>query len=488
MSHLWLLGWIATSGCGGANRPTGPQETGTTTDTGPTTEIGTATGEVEPFVDGERLKAVYLEANGEAPILQHWWDTELEAACRPTMDATFALRCLPDSAATLVYLDEDCTEPAYEAPSCDDPVPSHVRVSLPERCIGPSRAAGYAVGDAVVASRAYSLLGDGRCLRVDRGEDVTFRRLAPVDDATFVAFTGRHVPLDGGLGVRVLDGDDGASQVYDLVATGPDQVCHPVELGPDHDLFCLHGDFAYDFGNLYADATCEAGAIAYSIGAEACDPPSHALVARLDGTCGLGTTLHAIGAEVTTAHQGSPAECVPARFGSTYYAVGDAVDNTLPPLPTAPSGDGRLRVMAYATPGGRPLVSSGDGWFDEALGASCSARDTETHETVCLPDHFLEFAGRGSFADAACTEPLLPWSDDPCAGPVPDLFATLPPAECGLAPIDQVRSVGARHDGPVYWSEGVSCIQRRDPGVAYYALGQTMDLGVYAAVRIVGAP
>jgi len=481
MRNVWILGLAVACSGGDDDGTTEPTETGTSTPTGSDTGTTSPGVELEPFVDGSRLKAVYREAGGEAPRLDHWWDSSLQTPCVPRMDEAFDLRCLPRAGASLVYLDEACTEAGYEVSSCEDAPPSHVATSRRERCVGPTRASAFEVGKAVVVDTIYL---SGSCERVDLGRDVTVRRLTPVADSAFVALTPRHVALDGGLGVRVLEGDDGSSQVFDLVATGPDQVCQAVMLGEDFDEYCLHGDLAYDFGRLYADATCEGDNVAYTIGADACDPPTHVLGQEFDETCQRNVTrLRAIGPAVAEAYQGSPDACSPAIDDRhTHYEVGEPVDNTLPPLTTAAFGDGRMRTPHYVTPAGQPLVPSFPGWFDETLGAPCLALETETHGTRCLPAIAIDLEEPELYADATCTEPVVRSLDEPCGQEdVPVLYGIRAAEECGFGPLRDVRRVGARHEGPVYREDG-DCVLHEQADVVYHLVGEAAPLEDYAEI------
>lgn len=484
MRHLW---WIVALGigCSGGSKdgdPTAPTGSTGTDDTG-----GPTAGVEAPFTDGARLTAIRDEADGEAAILVGWWDAERQITCRPTMDVDFSLRCLPDHTVAPVYLDEACTEPATEVPVCDE-LPDYVLGGLPDRCVGPTRGEPYAVGDLVEVTEIYL---PGSCDKISLGEQTAYRRLTRVAGDQFVAYTERHVAADGGLGVRVLDGGDGSSQIYDLVSTGPDQVCHAVVLGEDAAQYCLHGEITYDYGAYHADAACETGGVAYGIGAAECDPPTHALVYEIQaGECpSFVGTLHAVGSATTDVYRGTPDACSPAGDSVSYYEVGDAVANDLPPLRIEPVGAGRMRALQYVTPSGQGLVTPVRSWYDATLDVTCSEYATQSHGRRCLPEVDVVTEGSGRFADAACTVPLVQVYDGPCAtGAVPPLYASRPASECSDAPIRDVRAVGERYEGTVYLDNGVSCTVNEPPDYVYYSVGAPVALDEHAPITTVGMP
>src|SRR5688572_8182416 len=91
---LWLP---LAAGCGSSASPSTPGPA----DGGPSHADGVVTGAA--FSGGTRLKAALAEGSDGTAILLHWWDSELDVACKfePVDEPEASLRCLPSSAPTI---------------------------------------------------------------------------------------------------------------------------------------------------------------------------------------------------------------------------------------------------------------------------------------------------------------------------------------------------------------------------------------------------
>ena len=455
-----------------------------TTDT-PTTDTSTASPLLPdtPFASGTRLIARATDAGGEADAFRGWHDTQLGIDCRVTMDETHALRCVPQ-AITIAYLDDACTEPVFEWFGCDDDdaPPAIVGGALASRCIGPPAAIGYDVGAAVTTDHVYT---GNDCVYTDLFEDRTVYRASPRPSTDFVRFDATHVALDGGLGAWLLETADGAHHLAGIVATEPGQTCTPMQIGADREL-CIPGDLAYDYGFLHLADTCDAETVAYSICGEQCEPPSPVLRYRHVGACNrFEAALHELEGTVDPelVYRGTPDTCAPSPSGTgTFWAVGGPTTTEPPALSRTFVGSGRLQQPRYTTPAGIPLTVPVAGWHDTELDVTCYELETATHGRRCLPETHAQNIDFGYYQDAACTEALLSWSDDPCITvDPPALYATFTNDGCTATPLTNVRAVGGAHDGPVYRRIGSDCTPEEvGPGDVYLTVGGAVSLDDYA--------
>lgn len=489
---MWgLCGLLACSGDGATDDPSVTDEaTDVGTGTGTGGDTGTSSTLPSLFQSGTRLQAAYRDGGPGARLFTAWQDTELGMDCFVRQIEPGRWACLPTYLASIVYLDEACTQPAFQWESCGSKAPgAYVMSGSGDSCAPGSSDLAYEVGASVVQDHVYAA---GSCDRLDFFEDRTFYRATARPTSDFVSFTAEHLPVGDGLGVRNLVGADGSSQITAMINTEHDQVCRSQTLGKDYAPYCLHGDAAYHFGTRHSDAGCTQGDVAHSFGTGTCDPPAYALTYETEPTCNYRyAVLHELGESLdpSSVYSGSPGACFPAPDTQSYWAVGDPAGDVLPALTERYLGDGRLQLATWTTASGDPLTPAAFRWYDTSLGIVCGVYDTKSHGARCLPSVFQAHAGFGEFADAACTERVMRWPSDPCLAQEPPTLAALYEADgCTSWPLYDLREIGALHEGTVYYSGGTkSCKPIERKGDVFYRFGKSVSAAVYAPLPEVRA-
>lgn len=480
MKHCVFF-WGALAACSGSTSTADSDEV---TDADSATDTGAPTSvDVPPaFQSGSRLEALVRDGGPDAAILERWEDTERGVNCILGEDRFSTPRCLPDEPTTVIYLEPGCREPAIEWPSCDGSAPPDYVTHILRGCPFVRTGSPYEVGSQVEVTYAYR---SDTCERFGFGAPTPVYRVTPAPLEDFVSYTVEHVRVDGTFGVRNMVGSDGSSQLTSLVATGVDRECRAVTLGRDFERYCLHGDWAFDFGNTHADPGCTGADAVGTATAETCEGPAYAMSYAFEGECNRYVgTLREIGSTLKSSevYIGEPGYCFPAEEGRPYWEIGAPAGDVLPRMQEGPAGKSRLQLHHWLTDAGTPLMPSAFQWTDTELDQVCGLHETIELGPLCLPSVRVEDESNGHFADASCTQRVVVWSDDPCfPSELPSLWASPMGSKCGGGGITDVRTIGARHDGPVYFGGGTGCkLVEPGPTDAHYLVGAPVDLTTYA--------
>jgi hypothetical protein len=442
------------------------------------------------FGSGERLRAVYLDGGDGAEHLLHFRDEERGVDCAFADGGDGVVRCLPIRNVGLYYTDADCTEPVAIVHECDPP-PPYVRSNPAGACrdAQPPPVEVWEVQAPLTIVEAYSL-DDGRCVPITYYPDEQDAFAAePADLGLFVEAELSSEELDGGLGRRVALASDGAYHVlggYDAVT---DASCNVSDVNGTPR--CL-GFVAEAFG-YSTSPTCDVEDVAYTDVEPACGELSAVLQYTADADLCVDDYHHEffeLGAALEPAeiYEGSPTECAPvAAEPGRFFALGDPLsEDTFPHLGVAELGTGRLRKHALSTPGGVALSTDWHLWHrwrDTEREEDCVPQLTATG-TRCLPSR-SESTG-GWYADAACTEILLPIETPICDLPPYVRLTSATPAPCSIHRTEHVHELGPEHIGPTYvrvGGRGGPCTEVTLTDTAVYSMGAEIPLDAFALIE-----
>lgn len=499
MRYGWVFG-LTILGCSGDG---GQTDAGTTpssdatdvevtdgsTDTETGTDTGTSVERLPPFESGSRLTAVFWDAGEDAEVLSHFNDSSLEIDCEIARGGDGDLRCFPNVFVNVVYLDDACTEPAFYWEPCNGPTPPEQVIGAAPSCGDARSGVPYETGEIVMQDFAY----DASCTRLDFGKVRTYYRAVERPVSDYVSFTQQDVAVAEGIGVRQLQGTDGSSVLTSPVSMAEEQRCTPISLGVDFDLFCMPGERANDIGRSHTDASCKNGDLAFTFTAATCEPPTYVLSQELHPTCDINYwELHLAGDLVPQedVYWGRPGGCFPSTQQRTFFEVGALAGDVLSPIGTTEVGAGRLQAEYWSTSSDAPVLPVGAQWVDSTLGLSCTPMETEAG-TKCLPKTVsrpVDSSSATYFADPACkTMPLAYHYETSClAVEPPRLVAEYEPGLCGTpGPLQNVRSVGTQHTGPVYVTFGVDC-DPLEPAKEekFFVIGTPVSLSDYATLAL----
>lgn len=498
LSWAWILVLVPVAGCGddtdvgphgrsdGGDIDGGSGGTDAFQDAGETRDSGSdagVPGDPERFLPtvsgGARIKARVAQAEGAPPVFLGWYDEMLDVACEFTTASDGALRCLPLFPAGHVSgdLSMTCDGSSRVAirtfPECElgrfaltgerrmgecferlavvplselaEPPESHFSGS-PDFCDGPRPNAGRAV-------LAY---GD------------------PLPVEGFVSATERIVMTEDGIGVSLLEAEDGARLVYrthdvDLGLCGQRNVvggveaCAPFETAPVGGL------------NLYSDDACTVEATI--IVEDPCrDAPSVAEIFDLMPPI-EPSVLRELAGPVDPVYRSTGAMCEVATDAPPERSVFAVLPNppSLRPLTVTPVGTGALRTLVKRTESGILLLP---GQVIPTAGRSFTeAFFVDEADVRCRPYRFgsglrcapveSTLEGFVAYADAACTIPLLyPQGSRPASG-APTVGLVLGDNACEpssgsvqgvrLRVLESAWMVDGPYTGPAYRERDGSC-------------------------------
>jgi hypothetical protein len=426
---------------------------------------GSRPADVVAFSSGSRLRAHFMEADG-ARTLVDFFDAQLGTACQfiPTTDGRF--HCLPRPRASMAYEDAACTAPVlvpYATPSCVDPSRLFAFSGTgPPYCgreggLGGAWVTGvFEAGDARAASDLFAGGGTAGCGLAYTQTHQIFSANA-VDLGTFVAAAERDIAVGDGIGVRMLDADDGAHLAMGLYDLTRQNGCWRGGTSPTGAAACLPDDTPDASGAFFSDPACSSDRVAYE--SAACDGPAYVVGESVfdSSDCPVGTpTVYETGAPVDGANVflTMPNDCSlagPSVTGLRFFALGQATaPETFATVQTKPEGDGgRLVRYVDATASGTPLgYASSEGLFDLELGLPCTAQRSTDGTLRCISGPSVT-DGRGLFADASCTQEVV------IAGGCPawqlGVRRTAPQA-CGDGSAESVFEVGAAVSPPALYA------------------------------------
>jgi hypothetical protein len=399
--------------------------------------------------DGTRLKAIRLQADDGSweNRSRHgeWYDAGLGTYCSLYVAADGVPRCLPSVAipASDSYADAACTQRVTTARRCLG-TPQHAIVPLAAGCAGKDPIhpyAVYALGDGSIPDATYYRQSDGSCIANPNLErSPFFPLLAEVPPAEFVA-----VAFERTAGSRIqgneLAAEDGARgpgpvAAYDSTFGG---YCQPM-VAADGEARCLPYDTFLNRPAAFADASCTQGLVVKP--ESMCNPAfSPAFVGiQTQETCAVVTggpvlrepkkthvyrvsppsTPAEIFQERSDAGGGPRCEASPntearqygrvgVELGPTEFALATDTETSCGPL--GASGR-RLKAHHLVFEDGTLFSRSYYGAFlDADTGQDCSFRTAADDVLRCLPSgQLFSFEAPVYFADAGCSQPLIPTS------------------------------------------------------------------------------
>ncbi len=431
------------------------------------------------FRSGSRLLAeVYRDADRPL-LLREIWDADLQGPC-DMLDATDGqLRCLPRGHGyDQLYSTPDCTgEPVFVAwSSCSAPL-SMIRGEPQGMCGDVTHAVYEAVPSDVDAAALY-IGGADYCEPAGVRSGLAYTRGAVVEPGAFVAAQRGVETNPDGLGVEVLEGEDGSRFVRQL----HDEVwgnCWPRPMDGDGTERCVTNDVAYheSFGWWFGDDGCSATPLAYGYTKECGGTPELVLEVLLgEGAPRYG--LSTLGTEITEGNVYSGVdECLAspvAELPWSLFEIGDPLpDDTVPALVRTHDGGAGLRVHWYTAPTGEHLIPVTESPLsDDALGP-CYPMPRGDGTYRCVPSSVVG-AGGIDYADPACTQPIMAFGSSEVGG-VPSWAIGYESGDCadgGEPESIQVWAVGEPYAGPIYYGGDGYC----EPS------GMAIDVGTYRVV------
>lgn len=409
--------------------------------------------EIDPMIrvvshaSGSRLRARVLHA-GDVRQFLGWWDTKLGTACAFGTAEDGHLRCIPSG--VRIYAQPFCDEQVIALPNSDQapatcsplaPPPSKTPYAIyvaTENCAEKSFV--YAIGDSTAAPRC-----PGPHPREGTYDPHMSTHVAPTD---FVAGYVEQEDRGGRIAVNVITADDGAREVRaSFRDTQRNEDCTPT--GPANR--CVTDDVAFLTGRYFSDKDCSpASKVAYWV--PGCTTPK--LVVSDEACHGiLDDEFFAVGAPVSTpVMESSGGACVPETSGQPGYgekkvfapAGAPIPPSTFESLATTKIGSGRIRLDAWSDAAGHALATQG-ALDDVDFGGTCTAQIVGG-VLRCVPSGIVQASS--SFADAACTQPLvLRWSGDACDAAAPRPIGALVAADrCA----GEIHDIGETYTGPTY--------------------------------------
>jgi hypothetical protein len=352
---------------------------------------------------GSRLAPRYRETSDGYSQFFSIADTALgNATCAATRAADGALRCLPSDGPVVYdarYSDAACTARVIEtAAGCAKPAfamspvdgTSGCETQLEVHDVGAAHPGtvyakedGGCVAIAVDPRRAYYAMGATR----------------PPKD--FVKLVSGIEPIAGGVGVAVVDGEDGSRFPRSLLVDVARSKACDLLTAADGKKRCLPSGAATVAG--FTDAACSSPA---ALATTACEPllaPSTALVA--DPANAGRAHVHELGAKRPTKEIYQRADAMTCSGPS--FAVEDVHDlgTEIPPASFPEMGEttaGGSRIVATRLTAGGALLPRWNRLEDTMLGVRCSPSLAGDGKLRCLPQALVR-----SFSDDQCTVPIV---------------------------------------------------------------------------------
>lgn len=424
---------------------------------------------------GSRLAPRYREtADGYSQFFSIA-DTALgNTTCMPMGAADGALRCLPsdaplayaahysDAACTARVIDTEagCGKPAYAMTVVDGTDGCATRLEVHD--VGASHAGtvytkqdGGCVAIAVDPKRAYYAIGAAR----------------PAGD--FVKLVSGIEPIAGGVGVSIVDGEDGSRFPQSLLVDVARSKACDLLTAADGKKRCLPSGGATVAG--FTDAACSSPAALATVGCEPLLAPSTAQVA--DPANDGRAHVHDLGAKRPTKeiyHRVDAMTC----SGPT-FAVEDVYDvgAEIPPASFPEMGEtsaGGTRIVATRVTAGGVLLPRWNRLDDGMLGMRCGAMLAGDGKLRCLPQALVR-----SFSDDQCTVPVAVVN----SGATPP-YALAPDASCPRRfPVVSIGAEITPAPDKVYVNYSGPCVPSSVPPAAHvFAVGSEVPASTFAEI------
>lgn len=430
MRALLLLAAVAMSGCYASNVIEGTER-------------------------GDRLRRIVLRSESGESLFVRWYDPVLDTECGFRVSVDGRVRCEPFGvSSTPVYLDDACTEAAYEAaPGCERPeyVSIFTGVAICER---PSPSAAWTLhrlGDRVEVADLFRRNALG-CERLDAAGAEVYP-LVPLDLDTLVG-----AEIEPGSGAWVVEdrlvADDGSTQPFELRDTRRGARCTlpwQALVGRGDRAPCLPEGTATI---IEGGASCiETWAYGHA-GSECRAEPELAIQVASDVCGALGPVeVYAVGAPIPEADRVFGEECgASVSRDEDLYRVTGTAEDAVPWLERVRHGTGRIQRLSL----GRGDLSFPIGLYDAELETECLPLEIDG-ELRCVPGGLPGLArGPSLYVDDACTQ--LGAHGGPCRSEW--LLETAPSSSCPRSPVPivAVHRVGALAAGAYRIDETGACV------------------------------
>jgi hypothetical protein len=358
------------------------------------------------IASGSRLRARW-QVSGKTRRLVGWHDNQLGVDCD-----FFAYihgrqhRCIPAVGTPSQFFgDAACTEPLYEAGSFQYLV-------RPQNDVCTVDPEFFTMGAAADPSGIFNR-SNGACVAVQVSAQL-FHAGPAVPSTTFAGATER--PDDAGQ--LWLQADDGARMPWggwrDSRAVEPTRTV-------DGKLRWAPWIVAYaGLASGFSDAACTMDAAGVTTDIAYC--PVDAVLQFTQGSCGYSVSFSQVGPTLATVYRQAAGACSAASSlpGFRDYGVGAPIaDAAFPEVGEVLEGDGLVKVH-HATLDGHPILQTGvdiqfgshgpppiDTFIDAQSGMPCELLTAADGKTRCFPHPLSDDL---LFADAACTQPVLPFT------------------------------------------------------------------------------
>ncbi|MCH9687417.1 MAG: hypothetical protein K0V04_38640 [Deltaproteobacteria bacterium] len=432
------------------------------------------------FRSGSRLQAEVFRDESGPLTLHDVWDASLQTPCDFLVASDGVERCLPR---TLDYT------PMFTTPDCSGP-PVYVSWSPcaqpPSMIVGPTEGACgagavevYEAVEAPLPTEPLYIGGDGYCDATGAVADgQAFVRGGRVDPAEFVAVE-RRVELNAdGLGVEVVEGDEG-SRFVAAMANADETRCAARTMVSDEAERCVTMQVAYheSFDWWFGDDGCEAEPLAYGY-TKGCDQPPDLVLEVELGKGSPRYSLATLGEELTegSVYSGAPGECLASPLSEvpwSIFRIGEPLPDDTAPLVVREVEPGPgMGLNWYRAETGEHLRPVPDApLHDDAVGP-CLPQPRGDGTFLCVPASAVG-AGEVDYVDPGCTEPVMAFGPDFVDKP-PSFAVEWGPGECaeGGSGIVAVWSTANAYAGPFYYGE---------PGACFPA-GEDVEPGTYRVV------
>lgn len=330
-------------------------------------------------------------------------DTKLaDATCQAINAADGVLRCLPsdapDGSGTL-FADAACTQHLAAQPAACAAKPAFA-LGLVDGTTGcGARFAVHEIG-AAHAGAVYEDQG-GTCVAVTADPAKTYYLVgAERPAADFVKLTSGTEAIAGGVGVSVVDGEDGSHFPQGmLIDVARKSGCTRLVAADAKDRCVPLGSATVA---SFTDSACTKPA---ALVTETCDPllaPSTAQGA--DPSNDGRVHVYELGAKRATneTYNGEPGSCIgPAVVGQDVYDVGAEIPAASFPELVETKGGG-TRIEAKLLTAGGVVLPRSYGTTDTQLGGACAVMRAGDGKLRCLPETQVRV-----FSDDQCTVPIV---------------------------------------------------------------------------------
>jgi hypothetical protein len=435
------------------------------------------------FKNGSRIGWQTLATSDGARSYYMLYDRQLHASCWPLNASDGQLRCLPraTASASSYFSDATCTTkvaydyancgqtPAYAAQSNGSgfttfPVTGTftgaVYIGGPGNCRAYTRAppdSFYTIGSAIPPTSlvAMTKLGPGQ---------------TPTPSATDIYQDGTRLRL------QVLSTADGATSPWPEFLDQQLATECSFSVAGDGQQRCMPADTTIA-SDRYADTACTQPVL--DIPASSIAP--HYANKRDARGCATSSYYRVSSAHSGTTYQNTTSTCVAAPVDPThvYYTLAPVAASAFesatvgtPPASMAgfQSGSRLTFTVTTGTDGSRTFGN----WHDTQLGVDCAFVSAADGVLRCVPVWAMAYV-QPYFADSACTIQLA--ASSPCT--IPSFAQTT--GTCNA----NYYSIGARHTGPVYFSNGATCSTiATSEATAFYRLGAATPSSAFAAATI----